>query len=80
MSVAISLGFFVFYWAFLIGGEEFADRGKISPLIAMWLPNFILGSLGIGLCILTAREQKTIKLDFLNITKLIEKKSNDKTI
>ena len=80
MSVAMSLGFFVFYWAFLIAGEEFADRGKLSPLLAMWLPNGILGSIGIGLCIFTAREQKTINLDFLNIFKLNGKKDDDQTV
>lgn len=80
MSVALSLGFFVFYWAFLIAGEEFADRGKLSPILAMWLPNGVLGSLGIGLCLLTAREQKTINLDFFNIFKLRGKKDNEKTV
>ena len=49
MSVSISLGFFVIYWGFLIGGEEFADRGLISPFLAMWQPNFFLGIIGIFL-------------------------------
>ena len=80
MSVALSLGFFVFYWAFLIAGEEFADRGKLSPILAMWLPNMVLGSLGIGLCIFTAREQKIINLDFLSLFKLNGKKDDDQIV
>jgi len=80
MSVALSLGFFVFYWAFLIAGEEFADRGKMSPFIAMWMPNFVLGTLGTFLCIQTAKEQKIINLDFINLFNLNLGKMNDKKV
>ena len=58
MSVSISLGFFVIYWGFLIGGEEFADRGLISPFIAMWQPNFFLGFSGIILLLFMSKNQK----------------------
>jgi lipopolysaccharide export system permease protein len=47
MSISLSLIFFVIYWAFLIAGEEFADRGLIAPWLSMWLPNIVLGSLSI---------------------------------
>lgn len=47
ISAAISLGFYIFYWACLIGGEKLADRGFISPFLSMWLGNFILGVIGI---------------------------------
>jgi len=47
MSISLSLIFFVIYWAFLIAGEEFADRGLIVPWLSMWLPNIVLGSLSI---------------------------------
>ena len=47
MSISLSLIFFVVYWAFLIAGEEFADRGLIAPWLSMWLPNIVLGSLSI---------------------------------
>ena len=60
------LSFFVFYWAFLITGEEFADRGQLSPFIAMWMPNFILGLLGIFLFIYTSKEQRIINNNFFN--------------
>ncbi len=48
MGIAIGLGlaFFVMYWAFLIGGEELADRGYMAPWLAMWLPNFIMVAIG----------------------------------
>ena len=69
VSMAFSLGFFIIYWAFLITGEEFADRGSLSPALSMWLPNLILGVLGIFLCYRTSREQKFINFEILNIFK-----------
>ena len=44
-SGGISLGFFIIYWAFLIGGEELADRGIVPPE-SIWAPNILLGALG----------------------------------
>jgi lipopolysaccharide export system permease protein len=43
----ISIGFFLFYWLCLVGGEELATRLFIPPWVAMWLPNLLLGVLGI---------------------------------
>ncbi|MFH0766051.1 MAG: LptF/LptG family permease, partial [Calditrichota bacterium] len=46
LAGGISLLFFVIYWMFLSNGETLADRGKLSPAIAMWLPNVILALVG----------------------------------
>ena len=46
VSVGVSLVFFLSYWIFLIGGEQLADRGFISPALAMWSPNLVFGLLG----------------------------------
>jgi len=43
----ISIGFFLFYWLCLVGGEELATRLFIPPWLAMWLPNMVLGWVGI---------------------------------
>ena len=69
VNMAFSLGFFIIYWAFLIAGEEFADRGSLSPIVSMWLPNVVLGLLGIFLCIKTSREQNFFNFELLNIFK-----------
>ncbi|NIR48264.1 YjgP/YjgQ family permease [candidate division KSB1 bacterium] len=53
---SLSLGFFLIYWAFLIGGEILADRQIVSPFLAMWSPNIIVGALGIFLVLRTVRE------------------------
>ncbi len=35
-----SIGFFIFYWICLVGGEALGDRGILDPWLAMWIPNF----------------------------------------
>ena len=50
-SAMYSLGFYVIYWMCMIGGEEFADRGLLSPLVAMWLGNAIIGVIGIWITV-----------------------------
>jgi len=59
-SIGLSLLFFIIYWAFLIGGEELADRMYISGAMAMWLPNLIIGGAGIIL-IYIVNKQTTIE-------------------
>ncbi len=56
ISAAISLGFYILYWAFLMGGEKMADRGMVSPFMSMWLGNFIVGGLGLILTIKVQNE------------------------
>jgi lipopolysaccharide export system permease protein len=43
----LSIGFFLFYYLCLVGGEELANRLYLSPGLAMWLPNIVLGALGV---------------------------------
>lgn len=45
----ISVGFFIFYYLCLVGGEQLADRNYADPWLAMWLPNIVLGALGVWL-------------------------------
>jgi lipopolysaccharide export system permease protein len=47
----LSVIFFLFYWACLIGGEQLADRGLLRPWLAMWVANLLLGAGGIVLTI-----------------------------
>ena len=46
-GIALSLFFFIAYWAFLIGGEQLADAAVVPAAWAMWLPNIIVGGAGI---------------------------------
>lgn len=46
-GAAMSLFFFVLYWALLIGGEKIADRSLLSPALSVWIADAILIGSGI---------------------------------
>ncbi len=50
----LSILFFVFYYLCLAGGEELADRRLLSPWIAMWTPNIVIGAVGLVLTLQAA--------------------------
>ena len=60
VAISLSLGFFILYWAFLIGGEKLADRRILSPFWAMWTPNAIVFVSGIYLIWRAVRESSFI--------------------
>ena len=62
----MSLTFFLIYWAFLIGGEQLADRRIMSPIVAMWSPNILVGSMGVYLVIRTVKEMTFIPWEQLS--------------
>ncbi len=55
MSALISLGFYILYWACLIGGEKLADRQYAPPAI-MWSANVLIAAIGAILIVTTANE------------------------
>ncbi len=59
----MSLVFFLIYWAFLIGGEQLADRQFVGPAVAMWSPNVVVGMGGVFLVIHSVREATFIPWD-----------------
>lgn len=61
-GVGLSIGFFVLYWIFLIGGEKLADRNVISPWIGMWGGNILLGVLGMYLTYSVSVERPTFQI------------------
>ncbi len=64
IAATLSLGFFVLYWAFLIGGEKLADRDILSPFLGMWAANIIIGIMGIYLTFRIGRETVVIDWSF----------------
>jgi len=56
VAATLSLGFFVLYWAFLVGGEKLADRNITSAFWGMWSANILLGIMGAYLTIRIGRE------------------------
>ncbi len=47
---------FSVHYVGLTAGESLADRGRISPWLAMWMPNIVLTTLGIIGLIFVSRE------------------------
>ena len=56
-GILYSLAFFVIYWICLIGGENLADRLIISPELAMWASNIIIGVFGLFITIAMVRDR-----------------------
>ena len=56
-GILYSLAFFVIYWICLIGGENLADRLIISPELAMWASNIIIGSFGVFITVAMVRDR-----------------------
>lgn len=71
MAASLSLGFFLMYWACLIGGEKLADRGVIEPWLGMWIANIIIGAFGAYLTIRSARE--TLTINWSTLTSFVPK-------
>lgn len=47
VGMGVSLGLFLVYWAFLIGGEDLADRNIVTPFWAMWAADVLIGAVGL---------------------------------
>jgi len=57
ITATVSIIIFTVYWGFLIGGEDVAERGVISPFMAMWAANILTGVLGLYLLIKVITEK-----------------------
>ena len=55
-GLGISLGLFLVYWAFLIGGEDLADRGIVTPFTAMWSADILIAVIGLAMLWSVANE------------------------
>ncbi len=68
MSFSVSAIVFLIYYGALTLGEELADKGIVSPFLAMWISNIVFSIIGIYLVIVSVREMKTF-----NLTKIRDK-------
>lgn len=66
-GVVYSIFFFLLYWVCLLRGEVLADKLIISPWLAMWLPNLLVGGGGVFLVLRMSRE------NYLNNVSLLGK-------
>src|SRR5690606_23719539 len=56
LVLGISIAAFALYYVGLIGGETLADRGLVSPFVAMWGANIIFTMVGVALIARMGRE------------------------
>ena len=56
MVLGVSLGVFATYYAFLIAGQELAQRGTVPPWLAMWGADILFTAVGLALALRMGRE------------------------
>ncbi|MFA6469357.1 MAG: LptF/LptG family permease [Bacteroidota bacterium] len=64
IAASLSLGFFLIYWASLIGGEKLADRHVIEPWVGMWGANMVIGLFGMFLTYKIGKENIELNFDW----------------
>ncbi len=62
MSFSVSAIVFLIYYGALTLGEELADKGVVSPFLAMWISNIIFSIIGVYLVVISVKEMKSIDL------------------
>ena len=63
-GLVLGLVFFLLYYLLMSLGKVYGETGAYPPLIGMWLPNVIIGGVGIYFLIRTANE-RTLKIDMI---------------
>jgi lipopolysaccharide export system permease protein len=63
-GLVLGLAFFLFYYLLLSFGLVFGETGVYPPVIGMWVPNYVMGGLGLYLLARTANE-RSVRIDFL---------------
>ncbi len=62
VSVSLAIGVYLLYYLFLVGGEKFADRGRLDPFLAMWSANIVLVMIGIPVFLKAVRESSLLSI------------------
>ncbi len=76
-GIGLGLIFFLFYYLLLSAGWVFGEAGIYPPLIGMWVPNVVMGGLGVFLLIRTAKEKPLLPENALSLFKRARKPSNE---
>ncbi|MDZ4120808.1 MAG: LptF/LptG family permease, partial [Candidatus Cloacimonadaceae bacterium] len=66
MAFSVSSVIFLIYYVSLTGGEQLADKGHISPFIAMWISNIVFFVISILLIIASIYEKRLVDLHRLS--------------
>jgi lipopolysaccharide export system permease protein len=77
-GLGFGLIFFLIYYLMLSAGRVFGEAGVYPPVIGMWIPNIVMGGLGLFLLVRTANERPVKINSFLNLFKMKHKESLQK--
>ncbi|UCD77628.1 MAG: LPS export ABC transporter permease LptF [Desulfobacterales bacterium] len=79
-GLILCLFFFLLYYLLLTAGYAFGEDGTYPPEIGMWLPNLVMGSIGMFFLIQTGRE-RSIKIELIaqHVQKLFARFARPKT-
>jgi LPS export ABC transporter permease LptG/LPS export ABC transporter permease LptF len=64
---AVSLGIILLYYVLLNNGENWAEEGRISPALAMWLPNVLFFGCALVAILRSRREHRSWRDRFAEI-------------
>ncbi len=73
ISIAVSLGFFILYWALLTVGEMLGDEGTLNPGLAIWLGNIFIGIVSLYLFYASTTENNIINSSMVAIKNTFNK-------
>ncbi len=62
VSVSLAIAVYLVYYLFLVGGEKFADRGRLDPFLAMWGANIVLVAIGIPIFLRAVKESTLLSI------------------
>jgi len=57
---AVSLVVIFTYYMLLSTGQGFAEQGRVAPIVGLWLPNIVLGALGLAFLRRAGRERPLV--------------------
>jgi len=63
-GLGIGLVFFLLYYILLSAGIVFGEAGTYPPIIGMWIPNIVMGGMGLYLLVRAAND-RFVQTDFL---------------
>jgi len=66
-GLGLGLIFFLLYYLMLSAGWVFGEAGVYPPLIGMWMPNIVIGGIGLYLIVRTANDRPVMIDSFLNL-------------
>jgi len=64
-GLGIGLVAFLFYYLLLSGGMILGEAGVMAPAAGTWMPNIVMGALGIYLWVKTAKDSPVALLEYL---------------